>query len=483
MERLSCTSTVSYNATEAAIHMARYQLAAPYCNGKRVLDVACGEGYGAYTLRQLGATSVDGVDASQQAIANAETLFAKRGVRFHLHEAETVDELFANKRFDVIVCLETIEHLRDPQRFLRAIKTLAANDAVIIVTCPNDHWYYASDQSNPFHVRKYTFEAFRELTTGVLGHASTWGYGAPVIGFGTVADEFVAGKEPLLGQAAMLDFRTQASSIVLPPRGFSNIGPRNCTYFVGIWGGDTARVHTSAVVPISMDDYSNLVSWETARLSPARIGELEGERSALLSEKLRLEQRIAQAQSERAELQGRCETLREEQEVAGNHLEQARKEHEGKLDAVFMERDRYRIQAFALAKEMDLVGIQLGKVSAARDRYSVERDAALAERSGYLVERDAAIAERRESIDRNLIELENARELAKSLMAEQEQLQARLRAQEGLRYLTKATAKALVRRAAFKLRPFIVRPARLVKPYLPAPALSLVRRIALALRL
>jgi 2-polyprenyl-3-methyl-5-hydroxy-6-metoxy-1,4-benzoquinol methylase len=155
MERLSCTSTARYNAAEAAIHMARYQLAAPYCNGKRVLDIACGEGYGAYALRQFGAAAVSAVDNSPQAITNAEALFASSGVQFHLHDAENVDDLFRDSRFDVILCLETIEHLKAPHQFLRVIKSLAAEDAVIIITCPNDHWYYATDeQSNPFHVRK-----------------------------------------------------------------------------------------------------------------------------------------------------------------------------------------------------------------------------------------------------------------------------------------------------------------------------------------
>ncbi|TMJ05911.1 MAG: methyltransferase domain-containing protein [Alphaproteobacteria bacterium] len=481
MERLSCTSTVRYNATEAAIHMARYQLAAPYCKGKRVLDVACGEGYGAYALHALGASSVEAVDNSPQAIANAKALFAARGIAFHLHDAESVDRLFPDTRFDVIVCLETIEHLNAPDLFLRAIKSVAADDAVIIITCPNDHWYYATDdQSNPFHVRKYSFEAFRELTAAVLGNASAWGYGGPVIGFGAVTDELVAGHDPLAGQTAMLDFRTQAAAIMLPPRGFSNIGPRNCSYFIGVWGGDAARLYTSAVVPVSMDQYANLVSWEAVQLSPRRIGELESERSALLGDKLLLEQKSEQARTEIVELHGRAEAAEHDLALARGELEQAQKDHEAGLAAIRADhevilaavetaRDHYRIQAFALNKEVDLISAQLRKIAAERDAVSAELGAA---RSTAALAADEYVAE----IDALELQLN-------TLTAEQERLRALLRSQEGLRYLTKAMPKALARRVAFTLRPVVVRPARAAKPYLPAPLLSAVRRIARALRL
>lgn len=507
MERLSCTSPVRYNATEAAIHMARYQLAAPYCKGKRVLDVACGEGYGAYALRQLGATSVDGVDNSPQAIANAEALFAKPGIAFHRHDAETVDRLFRETRFDVVVCLETIEHLSDPQRFLRAVQKVAAPSAVIVMTCPNDHWYYPTDdQSNPFHVRKFSFEAFRELTTGVLGNASAWGYGSPVIGFGAFTDELVAGNDPLSGQTAMLDFRAQASAIMLPPRGLSSIGPRNCSYFVGIWGGDAKSIYTSAVVPISMDHYANLVSWEAAQLSPRRLGELESERSQLLADKLQLEQRVLQTQAEATRVQTRSD--------------QVRKEFEAELHTVAVERQSYRIQAFALAKEFDLISTQLRKIGAKRDEYLAELDLVKTEALAISAERDRRVAEldlintqvreigaERDKClaeldlvstqvreigderDRCLTELETARHSASGLtverdrlLAEQQELRARIAAQEGLRYLTKATSNALRRRSVSTLRMSVLAPARAVKPYLPGPVLSLAQRIARALR-
>src|SRR5262245_302329 len=139
MERLSFASKLGYNATEAAIHMARYLLAAPYCRGARVLDVACGEGYGAFALKQLGAHCVEALDISSDAISTARQLFATEGIRYHVHDAECLDQLFAERSFDLIVSLETIEHLQKPAQFLSAVKKVARTDAVIIISCPNDH--------------------------------------------------------------------------------------------------------------------------------------------------------------------------------------------------------------------------------------------------------------------------------------------------------------------------------------------------------
>ena len=276
MERLSFSSKFGYNASEAAIHMARYQLAAAYCKDKRVLDIACGEGYGSYALKRFGAASVEGVDNVPVAIETARRLFGAPGINYQVGDAEQVDGLFPPGEFDVVVSLETIEHLRDPAAFLRALKRVAKDDAVIIVSCPNDHWYYpGADQSNPFHVRKYAFEEFRSLTTEVLGADAVWGYGVPMVGFGNVMDDDIAGRDQMLGQAMMLDFTVQASAITLPQRQLANVGPRNCSYFVGIWGGGGEGLRSAAVSPISMDQYANLVSWEAATTSPRRVHELE----------------------------------------------------------------------------------------------------------------------------------------------------------------------------------------------------------------
>src|SRR5258708_30443469 len=50
-------------------HKQRYEWALDYCQGKRVLDVACGTAYGSTILAQSGAAHVVGVDMSAEAIA------------------------------------------------------------------------------------------------------------------------------------------------------------------------------------------------------------------------------------------------------------------------------------------------------------------------------------------------------------------------------------------------------------------------------
>ena len=60
-ERLQFGSEMAYNAMDAAEHLARYAMLRSICVGKRVLDVACGEGYGSYLLAQWGAASVTAV--------------------------------------------------------------------------------------------------------------------------------------------------------------------------------------------------------------------------------------------------------------------------------------------------------------------------------------------------------------------------------------------------------------------------------------
>ena len=71
MERLDFSSATKYSSIEVSIHLCRYLNAKNYCQDKKVLDVACGEGYGSALIKRWGARKVVGIDCSEEAIKKA----------------------------------------------------------------------------------------------------------------------------------------------------------------------------------------------------------------------------------------------------------------------------------------------------------------------------------------------------------------------------------------------------------------------------
>src|SRR5262245_11952948 len=119
-------------------HYARYCFAAQFVAAKRVLDVACGTGYGSQLLRAAGAAAVVGVDIAAEAIDFARLHHSGDGLTFILGDAHRLSEMLAAERFDVIVSFETVEHLTDPALFLRECCRVAADDALMVLSVPNE---------------------------------------------------------------------------------------------------------------------------------------------------------------------------------------------------------------------------------------------------------------------------------------------------------------------------------------------------------
>lgn len=139
-------------------HFKRYELAARYASG-RVLDAACGCGYGSKILLN-SAQLVVGVDASAQAIQWAEEHF--QGPYFIQGKIE--DEPWTG-RFETVVSLETIEHIKDPKASLEAFRRACVG--TLIASVPNEERYpfkaenFARDESP--HFRHYRPEEFEDL--------------------------------------------------------------------------------------------------------------------------------------------------------------------------------------------------------------------------------------------------------------------------------------------------------------------------------
>jgi SAM-dependent methyltransferase len=141
-------------------HIARYRFAKDYVSG-RVLDAACGCGYGSKLLLEK-ASSVVGIDASQEAIDWANEHF--KGPHFiqgRIEEAPWIGE------FETIVSLETLEHIPNPEEALKAFRKCGKG---LIASVPNELLYpfdpasFANDGSP--HFRHYTPDEFTELLEG-----------------------------------------------------------------------------------------------------------------------------------------------------------------------------------------------------------------------------------------------------------------------------------------------------------------------------
>ncbi len=260
IERLHVAEDSDHNPAEAAIHIARYALARPFVQGCRVLDISCGEGYGSRLMaRDWGAASVVGVDISEESIAAAQRAFKADNLEFCVGEAERLTDAFNSGSFDVAVSLETIEHVADPVQFLRGLRHSVRPDGVIIISCPNDRWYYPSaSESNPYHRRKFTEEEFRCMVTSVLGEPDVWLLGTAMSGFINWPVTAEASDSTSQGLASLADLPTV---LVSPNQAVSSA---SCSYFVGIWGvGETRVGATAAGYPMSME-HSEFGVWRAS---------------------------------------------------------------------------------------------------------------------------------------------------------------------------------------------------------------------------
>lgn len=257
MERLDTSLAPERPNIEASIHFARYAIATPFVQGKKVLDIACGEGYGSHLLKQAGARQVVGVDVSNEAVNRAKKSFSAPGVEFMATDAASVEREFPLEYFDVVVSCETIEHIQDPARYLQSLKNVAKKDAVFIISCPNDYWYFPEDhQRNPYHVRKYRFDEFKELTVGILGDNVRWSVGTAVMGFGSTPLDVKADYEPV--PASWMSFKQLGGAYLVNGSGELEVTAANCSYFFGVWNASDAP-SGAAVFPVSMDSYARMV--------------------------------------------------------------------------------------------------------------------------------------------------------------------------------------------------------------------------------
>ncbi|KAB7774945.1 glycosyltransferase [Xanthomonas sp. LMG 12459] len=143
-------------------HWHRYAWCQELARGRRVLDVACGEGYGSALLADV-AEAVDGVDIAVEAVSSARSTYGTRA-NLRFHEASATRLPFANASFDLVISFETVEHLLEQEQMLEELRRVLRPDGILVISSPNRPIYSdARNYRNEFHVRELDFEEFSAL--------------------------------------------------------------------------------------------------------------------------------------------------------------------------------------------------------------------------------------------------------------------------------------------------------------------------------
>jgi SAM-dependent methyltransferase len=155
-----CSGEIAYE------HWHRYAFARRFVAGRRVLDAACGEGYGTALLATIASSAV-GVDVDLATIEHARATYGESG-RLRFLAASCTGLPLPSGSVDVVVSFETIEHIAAAEQremvseFSRVLKA----DGLLVISSPNRRLYSeARNYVNEFHVHELDRDDLAGLLT------------------------------------------------------------------------------------------------------------------------------------------------------------------------------------------------------------------------------------------------------------------------------------------------------------------------------
>ena len=149
-----------YNETTIE-HLHRYALAIEIAKGKHVLDVACGDGYGAKLLAKFAAKVV-AVDNDLETITTARNKYKTQNLHFENGNIEKLP--IPDKSIDLITCFETLEHTDQHEKSLSELKRVLKPEGLLLISTPDKKVYTDErNYTNPFHKKELYYAEFKLL--------------------------------------------------------------------------------------------------------------------------------------------------------------------------------------------------------------------------------------------------------------------------------------------------------------------------------
>jgi ubiquinone/menaquinone biosynthesis C-methylase UbiE len=150
-------------------HLHRYAIAMEFTKGKKVLDIACGEGYGV-NLLAINAAHITGIDIDNITIEKAKNKYKAGNITF---KTGSVLEIPAeNNSYDVITCFETLEHTSHHDKMLSELKRVLAPSGLLFISTPEKRNYSDTpNHKNPFHEKELYGNEFKDLLSRFFGYS------------------------------------------------------------------------------------------------------------------------------------------------------------------------------------------------------------------------------------------------------------------------------------------------------------------------
>lgn len=140
-------------------HRSRYRFAARQAAGLRVLDIACGAGFGLEMLRQAGARAI-GMDLDAEALSTCRRGYPCAPVS----RADAAHLPLPDESMDLVVSFETLEHVPDAEAVVAELARVLRPGGRLVLSTPNRVFGPPERHAgNPYHVREFDAEELRAL--------------------------------------------------------------------------------------------------------------------------------------------------------------------------------------------------------------------------------------------------------------------------------------------------------------------------------
>jgi ubiquinone/menaquinone biosynthesis C-methylase UbiE len=134
--------------------------------GDTILDTGFGLGYG-LTILSIKAGSVTGIDVDRKCVDYCNVALLGRNPKLlsiDLYDGKKIP--FENDHFDVVTCIDVIEHVEDYEKFLSELMRVSRKG--VFISTPNRRPEYTNKNGTPknyWHLREWSFDELNEILT------------------------------------------------------------------------------------------------------------------------------------------------------------------------------------------------------------------------------------------------------------------------------------------------------------------------------